>query len=108
MSTADVWANEVECIDVMPCYGSVILSDGKYDGTCLGSRLTAGNYMDCDIAEVLIMTDYGRPRQKLELENMCEDEDEEEQEEDEGEEGLPWNAENPTVSNSIYTYSSLI
>ena len=72
MSTADVWANEAECIEAMPCDGSVALSDGRYDGPCLDSRLTAGNYLGCNnIQEILIMTDDGRPRQHLYFGAMC-------------------------------------
>ena len=66
MSTADVWANEAECIEAMPCDGSVALVDGKYDGPCLDSKLTAGNYLGCsDIPEIMIMTDDGRPGKHL-------------------------------------------
>ena len=76
MSTADVWANEAECIDAMPCSGSVGLSDGKYDGPCLGSNLTAGNYLGCEnIEQIFVMTTMtgDRPHQHLHFNALCPD-----------------------------------
>ena len=74
MSIADVSANADECMDAMECDSSVALADGKYDGPCLNSRLTTGNYLGCNnIQEVMIMTDDGRPGQHLFYGAACPD-----------------------------------
>ena len=74
MSTADVWANEADCMEAVECDSSALLSDGKYDGPCLDSKLTAGNYLGCDdIQDMLLMTDDGRAGQHLFFGAPCPD-----------------------------------